>query len=950
MTSTRQCINNAFEQGVIGLQEKQRLEARFERLMKDIPRTKEAKEALAKELEERGRIKELVAYETEVARKKTIAAITGYRNRQGKQDLAEGVRRYVEGLESDHKAVLGRWLSGMDEMLEAFKKGAFTGDRRRQGDWVGNKDARLQLDNWVLEILGKDTGDKMAKDFAKMAADAFEKSRLEFNAKGGNIGKLESYFPQYHNPEALLRYKKEPWIEYMMGKDVLDRTKTVHSESRKPLSDDELREALGVIWDRITTDGWIDFEPAMATKGKGGALYTQHNDPRFLHFKPDAWLEYSKQFGSGDAYKAFINHMERMARDVAAMERLGPNPRLMLDYASDFARQKVVSSRTVEANRQDKMAELRRLQAKRQEIMERQTKPMSAAAIQRIEALHINLENVLRDLDEIRNKGRGRSPAELERAGLLHQDLARIETELAAARNDPFDGLKEPLSVKDTKELMETNDAYWRLLDETKIEATSIDDAMRARVNRVLGTTEQIWLQYTGATNVPHDLRLANAATTIRNFNVFTKLGGASITALTDLNTQRLARMFVGMDKKSGFKDIVAGAVQNMTQDGRAQAIRSWVTVDSALNTLNQQARFAGSLNTAMWSGYIADRVMAASGLSAMTQAQKLSYAMDFFGMMADHVGKAYKELPDEVRRMFVRNQFGASDWEKMGAAKINRPHPDSAGWLRPPDVEAVAGREIALRYASMMYSERQFAIIEPNLRSRAVMNWGTQRGTWVGELTRSAMQFKSFGATILMLHGGRLLDEIAAERWKNVAAYAVGIGIVGTLLGAVVIQTKDVVYGRDPRPMDNLAFWGQAILQAGGFGIYGDFIQASGNRFGGGLASTLAGPTAGEIEKFMNLTVGNLKELAQGKETNAGSELARFLSGAVPTTFYTRKATEAFLFDNVARALDPDADEGFRRRIKTRAKDYNGQSFWWEPGEQLPSRGPDTSRVVGSQ
>ncbi len=949
MTSTRQCINNAFEQGYIGLQEKQRLEARFERLMKDIPRSKEAKEALAKELEERGRIKQLVAYETEVARKKTIAAITTYRNRDGKQDLAEGLRRYVEGLENDHKAVLGRWLYGMDEMLEAFKKGAVTGDRRRQGDWVGNKDVKLQLDNWVLEMLGKDTGDKMAKDFAKMSADAIEKSRLEFNAKGGNIGKLEHYFPQYHNPEALMRYGKEPWIKYMMGKDVLDRTRTVHSESRRPLSDDEMREALGVIWDRVTTDGWIDFEPAMASKGQGGALYTQHNDPRFLHFKPDAWIEYNKQFGSGDAYKAFINHMERMARDVAAMERLGPNPRLMLDYTSDFVKKHVMSARTIEANRQDAMAELRRLQAKRQEIMDRQTKPMSAAVIERIDGLHVSLENVLRQLDEIRNKGRSRSPEDLERTTLLHQELARIENELSAARNDPFDAVRDPLSVKDTKELMETNDAYWQLLDQTKIEATSVDEAMRSSMNRTLGMADQIWQQYTGANNIPHDLRLANAATVLRNFNVFTKLGGASITALTDLNTQRLARMFVGMDK-SGFKDIVAGAVQNMTQDGRAQAIRSWVTVDSALNTLNQQARFAGSLNTTMWSGYIADRTMAASGLSAMTQAQKLSFAMDFFGMMADHVGKSYKELPEEIRRMFVRNQFGAADWEKARAGQVMRPHPDSAGWLRPPDIEAVAGRDIALRYASMMYAERQFAIIEPSLRSRAMMTFGTQRGTVPGEFVRSGMQFKSFGATILLLHGGRLLDEIAAGRWKNVAAYAVGVGIVGTMIGAAVIQIKDIVYGRDPRPMDNPAFWGQALLQAGGFGIYGDFIQASGNRFGGGLASTLAGPTAGEIEKFMNLTVGNLKELAQGKETNAGSELARFINGAVPSTFYTRKASEAFLFDNVARALDPDADKAFRNRMKTRAKDYNGQGFWWEPGSQSPRRGPDFSRVVGSQ
>ena len=94
------------------------------------------------------------------------------------------------------------------------------------------------------------------------------------------------------------------------------------------------------------------------------------------------------------------------------------------------------------------------------------------------------------------------------------------------------------------------------------------------------------------------------------------------------------------------------------------------------------------------------------------------------------------------------------------------------------------------------------------------------------------------------------------------------------------IMALKDIAACRDPRRWtDEETYldpnvWGAALLQAGGLGIYGDFLLANTNRFGGGLASTVAGPL---VERTLrNFTVGNAQQLIQGKETNFGEEAVK--------------------------------------------------------------------------
>ncbi|MDE8420560.1 hypothetical protein, partial [Klebsiella pneumoniae] len=59
---------------------------------------------------------------------------------------------------------------------------------------------------------------------------------------------------------------------------------------------------------------------------------------------------------------------------------------------------------------------------------------------------------------------------------------------------------------------------------------------------------------------------------------------------------------------------------------------------------------------------------------------------------------------------------------------------------------------------------------------------------------------------------------------------------------------------GKRPTPTDAQAFWGAAVLQGGGFGIFGDFLQSSQNRFGGGFLGSLAGPLFQDGQAVFNV------------------------------------------------------------------------------------------------
>lgn len=337
------CFDKAQTMGVLTLEEARHFKKRFRELSAEISNSAKVRARLVKEVESEAKHRERAAVLTEVARMRIETSLRDYRNLRGEVDLVEAFKMlhenfgragsFVQDAEGRRDTIMREAMSELQQVMHEFRRGAITGDLRRSRAPV-----QMRMDNFVRELFGEATGDATAAAMARAWETSSEKLRVRINGAGAAIAKLDRWgLPQGHDALALMAAGRDPWISYMMGDGVLDRERTVHPVSRLKLTDADLRESLSVIWDRITTDGWSDRD-LTATAGKG-AIYTQHADHRFLHFKnADAWLAYAKLYGNPDAFSAIMSHVGTMARDIAHMEVFGPNPNRIREYIKNLIR------------------------------------------------------------------------------------------------------------------------------------------------------------------------------------------------------------------------------------------------------------------------------------------------------------------------------------------------------------------------------------------------------------------------------------------------------------------------------------------------------------------------------------------------------------------------------------------------------------------------------------
>jgi len=243
----------------------------------------------------------------------------------------------VVSLERRIDAILAKAHSDLRKMITAY--------RPRKLGWEHNKAFQHEL---IKEIFKKgSSSNKDAAQFASMWLEVTEKLRQRFNKAGGGIQKLFDWnLPQYHDSVKIKRASKDEWVADV--KQWIDKERVgayqvgddgVVKGAR--LSDAQLDAFLRGAYDNLRTEGIIVHQNAQFYNPHiRRAIGNRHRNHRLLAFKDaESWIKYADKYGSNNFYGSMMSHLEIMAREIGAMELLGPNPDTMMKQLRVLAQQ-----------------------------------------------------------------------------------------------------------------------------------------------------------------------------------------------------------------------------------------------------------------------------------------------------------------------------------------------------------------------------------------------------------------------------------------------------------------------------------------------------------------------------------------------------------------------------------------------------------------------------------
>lgn len=476
--------------------------------------------------------------------------------------------------------------------------------------------------------------------------------------------------------------------------------------------------------------------------------------------------------------------------------------------------------------------------------------------------------------------------------------------------------------------------------------------------------------EFTGQ-NTPQSEVLANLGLAYRSMNVASMLGGTTISSVTDQAMIAKTAQVHGIAYHKTFGELIS-QLNPKNKEDRELAHSLGLATEEMLGSI---ARWSDdgltsvhgkSQKLARVSSGIASQVMRVSGLNALTAASKVGFSkmlMEKYGRLSR--SKAWADLNAMDRELMEKTGLSERAWEVMRLAdpvvdrKGNQlmsarsiyeiPDSDLTGFGDPQKVRD----DVATQFQAHLLDEQGMAVVEAGLRERTWMTPGMRKGTAMGEIVKSMLQFKSFSAAFLMRHGSRTM---AQQGMQGKAAYAIPLVAMTTILGGLVVQLKELANGNDPATMwdsddpdKTIDFMKRSFVAGGGLPVLGDILVAGTDTSGRDAGDFIAGPFGSDFKSLLSLTVGNATQLSDGTDTNAGNETFKFLKGKIPAQnlWYTKAATNRMIFDEMQDIIAP----GYREKLLRKAEREHDRTrflgdFSWGSGFD-EARTPDFDRVI---
>ena len=460
---------------------------------------------------------------------------------------------------------------------------------------------------------------------------------------------------------------------------------------------------------------------------------------------------------------------------------------------------------------------------------------------------------------------------------------------------------------------------------------------------------KKFYMQINGSNYTVENFTLAKYGSILRVGQNITKLGGAAVSALTDVG------LYGSEMKDQGGKTLLGGmgeafsalAKIKNTKQKKEIAEMSLLMTDGLINDMAGRNQVGDNLTRG--ATQIQRTFFKFNLLQWWTNTLKESAMLGMSNYYARQKNLPYDKLNKQLKLLFEKFNIDSKKWDvirKNGMVKaddgmefINIGTLDK---ISDADIKKITGidnltkREIGIEkqkfkhsVAGILLDRTLFAVIQPDARVKGIMKQGTLAGTPIGEAVSFLGQFKGFPVAIFNKVIGRDLAYMRAGPNQDIGRGARGIAatIVTTgLLGYASMTAKDFLKGREPRDPSKWNTVMAALLQGGGLGLYGDVLFKE-QRDGATIIAGLAGPGATTVaDVLLAINYG-----IRGEGGNAGKAAYRAVSGNIPfmNLFYIKTAYDYLIGFNMMETMSPGALKRVERRMK---KDYNQEYLLTKP------------------
>lgn len=421
---------------------------------------------------------------------------------------------------------------------------------------------------------------------------------------------------------------------------------------------------------------------------------------------------------------------------------------------------------------------------------------------------------------------------------------------------------------------------------------------------------------------------------------VAAQLGSASFLAIPgDFMQTAAVRALNGMGLFDGMR-YYFGALATDSKFARQISTQSGFVMDEVVEATYATTRFTGLATQApAVTRRISDVVMRASLLAGHTRSARWASQAEFMGLLARSRSTAYSELP--FKPILQRYRITEQEWDLL-RTRVS-PHSPKQGveFLRPIDIlkSDMANKQAAYqKWQSMIYDASREMVPDSTIEASVMLRGTSRPDTLVGAILHSFSMYKNFPVSFMMIYG-RL--GATAPGLKGKLVFYAGLGAAMTMVGALGTQMREISKGREPLPMDNLAFLGKSFLSGGAMSIWGDFLFTGVNEYGRGPQDVVGGPLVGLLGDTTDLLLGDVFKWADTVgsldstefKSSTGAKAVEWAKRYVPGTsiWWARLALERAVFDRLSEIADPDAYKKRRRNMQRQEREF-GNGYWAPP------------------